>query len=216
MKETMSFDKMMDIMRNNFEHMQNSPLVKSLRKENRKLAKENKLLMSIIKNFHISNLPEKTPVVVDLSGEDNVDVPPVKIKIENEEKTNGNIVYELIEKEEKSTTSTVDSDACEEGEGEEDAGEEVEVEVEVEGEEEGEEEEGEEGEEEEEEGEEEEELPVSPSIEREEEETEVYEVLIRGKKYYTSDQKNGKIYSVDKDGEVGDEVGQFVNGVAKI
>ena len=50
----------------------------------------------------------------------------------------------------------------------------------------------------------------------EEEETEVYEVTIRGKKYFTTDQKNGKIYTMDKDGEVGDELGKFVNGVAKI
>jgi hypothetical protein len=50
----------------------------------------------------------------------------------------------------------------------------------------------------------------------EEDETEVYEVTIRGKKYFTTDQKNGKIYAMDKDGDVGDEIGKFVNGVAKI
>jgi hypothetical protein len=53
---------------------------------------------------------------------------------------------------------------------------------------------------------------VSPQ----EDETEVYEVTIRGKKYFTTDQKNGKIYAMDKDGDVGDEIGKFVNGVAKI
>jgi hypothetical protein len=48
------------------------------------------------------------------------------------------------------------------------------------------------------------------------EETEVYEITIRGKKYFTTDQKNGKIYAMDADGEVGDEIGSFVNGVAKL
>jgi len=187
MKETVSFDKMMDIMRENFEYMQNSPLVRSLRKENRKLAKENKLLMSIIKDFHVAKIQSKKdkPVTIDLSHDDEVEEPLVKIKIE---KTEENIIYELIEKEESTKTS-------QEEEGEEEVEEEEEGEEEVE----------EEGEEEV----EEEELV-------EEGETEVYEVTIRGVKYFTTDQKNGKIYVVDKDGEVGDEIGKFVNGVAKL
>ena len=195
MKETVSFDKMMDIMRENFEYMQNSPLVRSLRKENRKLAKENKLLMSIIKDFHVAKIQSKKdkPVTIDLSHDDEVEEPLVKIKIE---KTEENIIYELIEKEESTKTS-------QEEEGEEEVEEEEEGEEEVE--EEGEEEVEEEGEEEV----EEEELV-------EEGETEVYEVTIRGVKYFTTDQKNGKIYVVDKDGEVGDEIGKFVNGVAKL
>jgi len=206
MKETLSFDKMMDIMRENFEYMQNSPLVRSLRKENRKLAKENKLLMSIIKDFHVAKVQRKKdkPVTIDLSNDDEVEEPLVKIKIE---KTEENIIYELIEKEELTKTSQEEEEGEEEEreEGEEEEG----VEEEVEGEEE-EEEEVEEEEEEEVEEEEEEEALV------EEGETEVYEVTIRGKKYFTTDQKNGKIYLVDKDGEVGDEIGKFVNGVAKL
>jgi len=49
-----------------------------------------------------------------------------------------------------------------------------------------------------------------------EEEEDVYEISIRGKKYYVTNEKSGTIYAVDKDGEVGPEVGKFVNGVAKI
>ena len=43
-------------------------------------------------------------------------------------------------------------------------------------------------------------------------EEEVFEVTIRGKTYFTADAKNGEIYSMDSDGDVGDEVGKFVNG----
>jgi len=73
----------------------------------------------------------------------------------------------------------------------------------------------EEAEEEEEEVEEEEESEVKETMNVEEEE-DVYEITIRGKKYYVTNEKNGTIYAVDKDGEVGNEIGKFVNGVAKI
>ena len=48
-----------------------------------------------------------------------------------------------------------------------------------------------------------------------EEETEVVEITIRGKKYFTTNTTNGEIYAMDANGDVGDEVGQFVNGSAK-
>jgi len=233
MKKNLSIDELFELMRENFEYMQNSPLVKSLRKENRRLAKENKLLMSIIKDFHVSKVQnkEKKPVVIDLSNDEDEDVelPPVKIKIEKTEKTGENIVYELIEKEE-APVSVPQEEAVEEEEEEEVEEEEEEEEIEEE------EEEEELVEEEEKEGgagsgirsANSEEHLVSPQEEEEgrdlkgtagsleEDETEVYEVTIRGKKYFTTDQKNGKIYAMDKDGDVGDEIGSFVNGVAKI
>ena len=55
-------------------------------------------------------------------------------------------------------------------------------------------------------------------VEEEEEEVveedagEVYEITISGKSYYVTDEKNGKIYAIDKDEEVGDEIGEFKNG----
>ena len=69
MKTNLSIDELFELMRENFEYMQKSPLVKSLRKENRRLVKENKLLMSIIKDFHVSKVQNKVkkPVVIDLS-----------------------------------------------------------------------------------------------------------------------------------------------------
>ena len=51
--------------------------------------------------------------------------------------------------------------------------------------------------------------------EEEEEESEVFEITISGKKYYTNNNVNGKIYSIDKDEEVGDEIGVFVNSKPK-
>ncbi len=75
--------------------------------------------------------------------------------------------------------------------------------------------ENEEEEEEEEEVEEEEEEEVEVEEEEEEEEEEVMEIQIKGKSYYTSDEQNGKIYSIQEDDDVGPEVGHFVNGVAK-
>ena len=46
----------------------------------------------------------------------------------------------------------------------------------------------------------------------EEMEEEVFEVTIRGKTYFTADAQNGEIYEATDDGDVGDEVGKFVNG----
>ena len=46
----------------------------------------------------------------------------------------------------------------------------------------------------------------------EEAEEEVFTVEIDGVDYYTSDDVNGIIYSVDANEEVGEKVGQFVDG----
>jgi hypothetical protein len=71
----------------------------------------------------------------------------------------------------------------------------------------------------EEEGEEEEEEVVEEEEEEEEgeeeEEEAVYEVEIKGKKYYTTDEKNGDVYSITEDEDIGDCVGKFVNGKFK-
>jgi hypothetical protein len=39
----------------------------------------------------------------------------------------------------------------------------------------------------------------------------VYEVKIKNKKYYTTNESNGVIYSITKDGDIGDEVGKYVD-----
>jgi len=48
-----------------------------------------------------------------------------------------------------------------------------------------------------------------------EEDTEVFEITIKGKAYYTNNETSGNIYSILDDEDVGPVVGQFVNGKAK-
>ena len=72
--------------------------------------------------------------------------------------------------------------------------------------------------EEETEEEETEEVEVVEEEETEETETEeeegVYEIEINGKRYYTTNDVNGTIYSILADEDIGDEIGAFVNGKA--
>ena len=79
-----------------------------------------------------------------------------------------------------------------------------------------EEEEQEEQEEEELEEQEEEEQEELEEEEEEEEALEVFSVKIRGKRYFATNTTNGDIYAMDSDGEVGDKVGQFVQGEARL
>ena len=62
--------------------------------------------------------------------------------------------------------------------------------------------------EEEEEDEEEEEAATA-------DEEEVFEITIKNKQYFTNNETNGIIYEMDAAGDPGDELGSFVNGVAK-
>ena len=48
--------------------------------------------------------------------------------------------------------------------------------------------------------------------EEEEEDDEVIEVTIKGKTYYTTDEKNGIIYDLDENGDISVEVGKYSNG----
>ena len=52
------------------------------------------------------------------------------------------------------------------------------------------------------------------NIEEIETEEEVFEIVFNGQKYYTSNEADGVIYSITDEGEIGDEVGNFVKGVA--
>ena len=109
----------------------------------------------------------------------------------------------------KGTGQYVCVSACdEEEEEEEEAEEEEEEEEEEEAEEE--EEEAEEEEEEAEEAEEEETEEIEEEVEEE-----VYEVTIKGVKYFTADAKCGEIYEMDSDGNPGDVVGRYVEGRPK-
>jgi len=48
--------------------------------------------------------------------------------------------------------------------------------------------------------------------EEEEEESGVYEVEVKGVRYYTTNEQDGIVYSVTEDDDVGDEIGKFVKG----
>jgi len=117
---------------------------------------------------------------------------------------------EVEESEEEEVEVEVEESEEEEVEVDVEESEEEEVEVEVE---ESEEEEEVEIEVEESEEEEEEEVEVDvEESEESEEEEEAYEVTIKKKLYYTTNEIDGIIYSIDKDDEIGDEVGHFKNG----
>ena len=129
---------------------------------------------------------------------------------EVEESEEEEVEVEVEESEEEEVEVDVEESEEEEVEVDVEESEEEEVEVEVEVEESEEEEEVEiEVEESEEEEEEEVEVDVEES---EEEEEEAYEVTIKKKLYYTTNEIDGIIYSIDKDDEIGDEVGHFKNG----
>ena len=135
--------------------------------------------------------------------------------VEEEEEETEEVEVEEEEEVEVEETEEVEVEETEEVEVEET--EEVEVEeteeVEVE---ETEEVEVEEGEEETEEVEVEEteevEVEETEEVEVEEEGEEVYEITIKSKTYYVTNEKNGTIYSVTSDGDIGDEVGKYVDG----
>ena len=132
---------------------------------------------------------------------------------EEEEEESGEEEEEEVEESGEEEEEEVEESGEEE---EEESGEEEEVEES--GEEEEEEVEASEEEEEEEveasEEEEEEEVEASEEEEEEEEEEEVFETTIKGKDYYTTNLKNGSIYEIMPDEDIGDEVGNFVNGKA--
>jgi hypothetical protein len=132
-----------------------------------------------------------------------------EVEVEETEESEESEEVEVEESEEEEESEEVEVDETEETEEveveetEEEESEEVEVEEE-------EEEETEEVEVEEEE-EESEEVEVEETEETEEEEG-VYEVQIKGKRYYTTNEINGTIYAILADDEIGDEVGSFENG----
>ena len=153
---------------------------------------------------------------VEVEVEEEVETEEVEVEVEEEtEEVEVEVEEETEEVEEEDETEEVEVEEEEteevEVEVEEEETEEVEVEVE---EEEEEEEETEEVEVEVEEEEEEEEETEEVEVEVEEEEEEgVYETVIKGKKYYITNETNGEIYAVLEDDDIGDVVGKYVNGV---
>ena len=161
-----------------------------------------------------TDISQKLPILpnientIELTDDQTTDTTSI-VSHESEEEED----VEVEESEEEEEVEVEESEEEEEVEVEESEEEEVEVEVEEsEEEEEVEVEESEEEEEEEEEVEESEEEEEVEVEESEEEEEEAYEVTIKKKLYYTTNEIDGIIYSIDKDDEIGDEVGHFKNG----
>ena len=176
---------------------------------------------SISKNMNFHNNDEHnnlTDVCVNIKKEIIEIRDEEVVVIETPEKNN--IVYEIVETEDE-VTEIDDSLETETSKQPQKLEEEVEQKLEEEEEEQKleeeeeeqkleEEEEAEEEEAEEEEEEEEEANTISePDVE---EDSEVVEVTINGKTYYTTNETNGTIYDVDENGDVSLEVGVYKNG----
>ena len=178
----------------NFQIVKNLPIVHKLMKKIEKLQRKNKELKQVVKILTKVQCPktklEKTPTIydgVEIKQEPDDDL----IEIIEEP----NIEFKVIdlEKEEEELESLVDEEEeveeeeVEEGDnrGESTVDEEVEVE-----------EDGDNG--------------GESTVE--EEEDEVIEVTIKGKTYYTTDEKNGIIYDLDENGDISVEVGKYSNG----
>ena len=187
-----------------------SPMMKAAKKEIRELKRENAILRRLLTQIKNQSPEDYIEFVRE------VKVNPNEVSIKIEPGAAENISYEIVEE------SAQPFDAVSSIQSEEEAEEAEEAEEEEAEEEEAEEEEAEEEEAKEEEAEEEEaEALSSPNLqiseqEQEQDETEVYEVTIRGKKYFTTDSKNGSIYQMDSNGDVGEEIGNFKNGIAKL
>jgi hypothetical protein len=222
----------------NYQYLLGLPIVSDLMKENKKLRKRNKELKRLIRlignNMSLLTPSDRKRRNPSFDYDDVVEVINIKkekvvVDVADDEP---NIAYEIIvkepETEEEEEEDTDESGGIEEvqdsGEAEEAEAEAVEEEEEEEAVEEEEEEEAveeeeeavEEEEEEEEEAEEEEQADESGGIEEVQDsgevEEEVYEVTIKGKSYYTTNETSGTIYGLDENGDVSLEVGVYKAG----
>ena len=202
-----------------YQFMKCSPMVQELVKKNRELKIKNKILKQKIKILESANntytYPDSSKIihikmdpvdpnnnVIDLTGIDSDmdDVPNIDYVLEeNGEEEEAEVDDEEVE---------VDDD-------------EVEVDKNLDDDEEEEEEVDEEEEEDDKNLDDDEEVDDDKNLDDDEEEDtpleveeeEVYEVKIKSKTYYVTNEKNGIIYSITNDGDVGDEIGHYVNGI---
>lgn len=190
------------------------PFVKELKRENKHLRKELKALKNLIYSLpefrrdNVSTQPvQRTQVKIKKEpGQEDDDV-VILDSPKNPTVPKENIVYVIDD-----TPSETESQAEEDAQASEEdaqAGEEQANEAEAQA---GEAEASEEEEEQVSEAEEEEAEASEEEQVEEEDSGEVFEITIAGKSYYTTNEKNGKIYAIDADEEVGDEIGAFKDG----
>ena len=201
------------VYRENYEALSRLPIVKQLLKENKKLRRKVKTLETLLYEFpalfeshkkrDIKTEANVEPTLCDTLVDDDVVFVPNDAKIKpiydltkEEVLSDAPNVFIKIEKDEGVSVPLVEA---EESEAE---AEESEAEAEVE-----------ESEAEAEESEAEEEAPVEAKPA--EEDTEVFEITIKGKAYYTNNETSGNIYAILEDEDVGPVVGKFVGGKAK-
>ena len=158
--------------------------------ENLKTDYENYKKVSLVKTLH-----EKL-------DEAQREIEILRNKLEKQSSNNQNITLD-IEQENDTKEEVEEGEEAKDGEGEE-----IE-EVEEDG------EEAKDGEGEEEDGEEVEEEKDEEVIDESEEEVSFLEKKIRGKKYYVTDDDDREIYEMLPDGDVGEQVGAYVNNRAK-
>jgi len=208
-----------------------APLRKTVQKSTK--TDEKNIKLNVVKTEIIDVSDDDSVVFVEKVKKE---ITPNIIYVLEEELEEGEIREEEVVEEEAEEEEAEEEEVVEEEAEEEEAEEEEEVvEEEAEGEEAEEEEEVVEEEEEEEEvAEEEEEEEVAEeevaeeevaeeeAVEEEEEveeeaveeeaEEEVFEIEIKGKSYYTTNETNGTIYNIDENEEIGEEIGKFENG----
>ena len=210
----------------NYKAISQLPIVKQtlkcvsrLTKENKALVKENAMLKKMIDRlFDRQSVSTKTCCCGCSNA--NRPIPDIQIKKEKvvvdmthnttSSHTDENIVYELSEDTDNNLDNKPIPYIIEEEDVEvevEESAEEEEVEVEVD-----ESDEEEEVEVEVEESDEEEEVEVEVEESDEEEDEEVYEITIKNKSYYTSNETDGPIYAITDDEDIGDQIGEFVKG----
>ena len=195
------------IYRENYEALSQLPIVKKLVKENKKLRRKVNTLETLLYEFPalFENRKKK-----DIKTEASVEPTLCDTLVDDEvvfvsKPSDPKKIYDLTGEEVLSDAPNVfikiekdDGVLVQESEEEteEEDAEEDEVEAEAE---------------EEEADEEEEEVEEKPA----EDDTEVFEITIKGKAYYTNSETDGNIYTILEDEDVGPVVGKFVGGKAK-
>jgi hypothetical protein len=184
------------VYRENYEALSKLPIVKQLLKENNKLRRKVKTLETLLYEFpalfenrkknEIKTEANVEPTLCDTLVDDDVEFVPKTEKLRT--------IYDLTTEEVRGDAPNVFIKI------EKDEGVSVPALQEIE--------EVEEAEDEEEEAEEEVAKPA-------EDDTEVFEITIKGKAYYTNNETNGNIYKILDDEDVGPVVGKFVDGKAK-
>ena len=149
---------------------------------------------------------ERPNIIYDLTEGPSETVEEEEEALEDEEEEASEAEEEAVEEEAEEEASEAEDEEAVEEEAEEDAVEEA-SEAAEEAEEDAVEEASEAAEDEEDEAVEEDE-----ASEAAEDEGEVFEVQIKGKSYYVTNQTNGIIYSITSDEDVGDEVGKYADG----